>query len=56
MSVPGVVSTDALDELMSVGFRTDADPATGSIATDSAITKDMIVRVTRIFLSRNAKR
>jgi hypothetical protein len=52
MSAPEAISTDAA---FSVGFTMiDADPVTGSIATDSARTKAVIVRTKRIILPSDA--
>lgn len=44
------------DGAISAGFTTtDADPATGSVATDSAITKAIMVRAKRIIVPSTAK-
>ena len=53
MSAPEAISTDAA---FSVGFTMiDADPVTGSIATDSAITIAMILRAKHIYPTLNVR-
>lgn len=53
ISASAIVCADGVN---SVGFTTtDADPATGSVATDSAITKAIIVRAKRIIVLSDAK-